>query len=70
MYLFNGSGTGPSSFSMLFLPTFFKVIISQVAVKSVQKYALDQLSESEKKIQVSILDRTLQVSFTPDIAVL
>jgi hypothetical protein len=55
---------------MLFLPTFFKVVVSQVAVKSVPKYASDHLSKEEKKTQVSILDRTLQVSFTPDIAVL
>jgi hypothetical protein len=68
MYLFSESGTGPSSFSMLFLPIFFKVIISQVAVKSLLVYASDPLME--KKTEVSILDRTLQVSFTPDIAVL
>jgi hypothetical protein len=53
---------------MLFLPIFFKVIISQVAVKSLLVYASDPLME--KKTEVSILDRTLQVSFTPDIAVL
>jgi hypothetical protein len=68
MYLFNGSGTGPSSFPMLFLPTFVEVIISQVAVKSLLIYVPDPLME--KKTKVSILDRTLQVSFMPDIAVL
>jgi hypothetical protein len=67
MYLFNGSGTSPSSFSVLFLPTFFKVIIFQVAVKSLLVYASDPLME--KKTKVSIFDRTLQVSFMPDIAV-
>jgi hypothetical protein len=56
---------------MLFLPTFFKVIISQVAVKSLLIYASDQLSEvMEKKTKVSILDRNLHVSFTLDMAVL
>jgi hypothetical protein len=53
---------------MLFLPTFFKVMISQVAVKSLLVYTSDQ--QMEKKTKVSILDRTLQVSFTPYIAVL
>jgi hypothetical protein len=68
MHLFSESGTGPSLFSMPFLPTFFKVMILQVAVKSLLVYASDQLME--KKTKVSILDRTLQVSFTPYIAVL
>jgi hypothetical protein len=57
-------------FQCCFYRPFFKIIISQVAVKSVPKYASDQLSKEEKKTHVSILDRTLQVSFTPDIAVL
>jgi serine/threonine protein kinase len=69
MYLFNESGTGHSSFSMLFLPTLFKIVISQVAVKSLLVYTSDQLSKAEKNTQVSILDRTLQVSFMPDITV-
>jgi serine/threonine protein kinase len=56
---------------MLFPSNFFKVIILQVAVKSLLMYASDQLSEvMEKKTKVSILDRTLQVFFMPDIAVL
>jgi hypothetical protein len=46
----------------------FKVIISQVAVKSLLIYVSDPLME--KKTKVSIPDRTLQISFTPDIAVL
>jgi hypothetical protein len=71
MYLFNGSGTSHSSFSMLFPSNFFKVIILQVAVKSLLMYASDQLSEvMEKKTKVSILDRTLQVFFMPNLAVL
>jgi hypothetical protein len=44
----------------------FKVIISQVAVKSL-RYPPRLM---EKVAKVSILDRTLQVSFMPDIAVL
>jgi hypothetical protein len=54
MHTCNGSGTCHSWFLILFLLVFLKVMIPQVAVKSLLVYASDVSEVMEKKTKVSV----------------